>query len=160
MCFTHIFIETVCLYSYSNTILINTFFCSSNCDKHYLQLHYLFFSMPQYVFEVCFPLGATKSIFKPMVRSLQTMPDLAPRLTLYPNESKQASTWPMSPKSSMGCDHIDFWACGTFGANHAQSCTEINTIRGQQPVSKVHILLCRWMLGGTKPKTGLPLQKL
>jgi hypothetical protein len=44
---------------------------------------------------------------------------LASRLVLSPNEPKQTSTWASSHRSSTGCVQNDFWAYGTFGANHA-----------------------------------------
>ena len=36
----------------------------------------------------------------------------------YPNGPKQDSTWPMSPRSSIGCVQNDFRAYGMFSANH------------------------------------------
>ena len=44
---------------------------------------------------------------------------LAPTLTLSPNSSKQDSTRPTSPRSSIGCVETDFRAYGTFGANRS-----------------------------------------
>jgi hypothetical protein len=44
-------------------------------------------------------------------------PYLAPTLTLSPNGPTRDSTWPTSPRSSIGCVWIDFRAYGTFGAN-------------------------------------------
>jgi hypothetical protein len=44
---------------------------------------------------------------------------LASRLTLSPNETKQASTWPMSPRSSIGCAQSDFQAYCMFAGNRA-----------------------------------------
>jgi hypothetical protein len=44
---------------------------------------------------------------------------LAPTLTLSLNWSKWDSTWPTSPRSSIGYFQNDFGACGTFGANCA-----------------------------------------
>jgi hypothetical protein len=44
---------------------------------------------------------------------------LAPRLTLSPNGPQQDSTWPTSPKSSIGCVQNDFRAYGAFGTNRA-----------------------------------------
>jgi hypothetical protein len=38
---------------------------------------------------------------------------LAPILTLSPNGPKRDSTWPTSPRSSIGCIQNDFWAYGT-----------------------------------------------
>ena len=42
---------------------------------------------------------------------------LALTLTLFPNRPKQDSTWPTSPRSSIGCIWNNFRAYGTFGAN-------------------------------------------
>jgi hypothetical protein len=44
---------------------------------------------------------------------------IAPTLTLSPNRLKWDSTWPTSPKSSIGCIQNDFQAYGMFSANHA-----------------------------------------
>jgi hypothetical protein len=61
------------------------------------------------------PSGASKMIFEPVIRLVQTY--LALRLTLSINGPKQDSTWPTSPRSSIGSVQNDFWAYGTFGAN-------------------------------------------
>jgi hypothetical protein len=45
--------------------------------------------------------------------------DLAPTVTLSPKREKWDSTWPTSPKGSIGCVQNDFWANGTFHANRA-----------------------------------------
>jgi hypothetical protein len=39
------------------------------------------------------------------------------KLTVSPNGPKGDSTWPTSPRSSIGCVQNDFWGYGTFGAN-------------------------------------------
>jgi hypothetical protein len=44
---------------------------------------------------------------------------VAMTLTPSPNGPKRDSRWPTSPRSSIGCVKNDFWAYGTFGANHA-----------------------------------------
>jgi hypothetical protein len=44
---------------------------------------------------------------------------LGSRLTLSPNGLNRASTWALSPTSTIMCVQNDFWACGRFGANHA-----------------------------------------
>jgi hypothetical protein len=41
----------------------------------------------------------------------------APKLTLSRKEPKGDSTWPTSPRSSIGCVQNDFWGYATFGAN-------------------------------------------
>jgi hypothetical protein len=46
-------------------------------------------------------------------------PYLAPTLIVSPNRPKRDSTWPTSPRSSIGCVQNDFWAYGRFGTNHA-----------------------------------------
>jgi hypothetical protein len=44
---------------------------------------------------------------------------LALILTLFPNRTKWASTWHMSPRSTIWCAQNYFHTHGTFGANHA-----------------------------------------
>jgi hypothetical protein len=44
---------------------------------------------------------------------------LASRLALSLNGLNRASTWALSPRSTIGCVQNDFWACGTFSANRA-----------------------------------------
>jgi hypothetical protein len=44
---------------------------------------------------------------------------LVSRLALSPNELNQVTTWASSPRSTIRCVQNDFWACGTFGANHS-----------------------------------------
>jgi hypothetical protein len=44
---------------------------------------------------------------------------VAPTQTLSPNRPKWDSTWPMSPRSSIGCVQNDFWAYGTLGTKRA-----------------------------------------
>jgi hypothetical protein len=44
---------------------------------------------------------------------------LASRFAVSPNELNQASTWALSPWSTIRCVQNDFWAYGTFGANLA-----------------------------------------
>ena len=39
------------------------------------------------------------------------------RLALSPNRMKRASSWALSPMSTIGCVQIDLWAYGMFGAN-------------------------------------------
>jgi hypothetical protein len=45
----------------------------------------------------------------------------APKLTLCPKGSKWDSTWPTSPRSSIGCIQIGFWGYGMFGVNCIQT---------------------------------------
>jgi hypothetical protein len=42
----------------------------------------------------------------------------APKLIVSPKGSKRDSTWPTSPRISIGCVQNDFWGYGTFGANY------------------------------------------
>jgi hypothetical protein len=44
---------------------------------------------------------------------------LASRWALSPNRPKWASTVALSPRSTVRCVQKNFWAYGTFGANHA-----------------------------------------
>jgi hypothetical protein len=68
---------------------------------------------------------------------------LAPILKLSPNGPKQDSTWPTSPRSSIGCVHNDFLAYGTFGANHApilnQDYHSIQMDRNELPFEPHHL---------------------
>jgi hypothetical protein len=68
---------------------------------------------------------------------------LAPRLTLSLNRLKRDSTWPTSPRSSIGCVQNDFWAYGTFGANRAsiwnQDYDSIQTDRNELPFDPHHL---------------------
>jgi hypothetical protein len=53
---------------------------------------------------------------------------LAPTLTLSPNGPKWDSTWPMSPRSTIGSIQNDFWAYGTLAQIVHLSCTYTDTI--------------------------------
>jgi hypothetical protein len=44
---------------------------------------------------------------------------IASRLALSLNRLKRASTWALSPRSTIGCIQNGSWAYGMFGANHA-----------------------------------------
>ena len=44
------------------------------------------------------------------------------------NRLKQVSTWARSPWSTIKCVRNDFWAYGTFGANHAYTLLDTNTV--------------------------------
>jgi hypothetical protein len=44
---------------------------------------------------------------------------LALKQTLSPNRPKRASIWASSPRSTIQCIQNNFWAYGTYGANHA-----------------------------------------
>jgi hypothetical protein len=60
---------------------------------------------------------------------------LASRLTLSPNELKRASTWPISPRISIGCAQNDFWAYPRLAQTVHLSCVKINTIPKQMKMS-------------------------
>jgi hypothetical protein len=49
-------------------------------------------------------------------------------LTVSRNKKKWDSTWPTSPRNSIGCVQNDFWAYGTSSANNAPIWPDINTI--------------------------------
>jgi hypothetical protein len=65
------------------------------------------------------PPVASITISEPMVYLTQTMHLSCTDTTLSPNGPKWDSTWPTSPRSSIGCVQNNFKACGTFGANWA-----------------------------------------
>jgi hypothetical protein len=44
---------------------------------------------------------------------------LASRIAISANRLNRASTWASPPRSCIRCIQNDFWACRTFGANHA-----------------------------------------
>jgi hypothetical protein len=44
---------------------------------------------------------------------------LVSRLAITLNSLNRASTWALSPRSTIGCIQNDFWACGTFSTNRA-----------------------------------------
>ena len=52
---------------------------------------------------------------------------LAPTLTLSPSRPKQDSTWPLSPRSSIGCVKNVFQAYGMFSATMHLGCVKIRT---------------------------------
>ena len=65
------------------------------------------------------PSGASKMISEPLVRLAQTMHLPYINTNTISKWSERDSTWPTSPRSSIGCVQIDFWFNGTFDANHA-----------------------------------------
>jgi hypothetical protein len=71
---------------------------------------------------------------------------LAPTLTLFQNRSKQDSTWPTKPRSSIGCLQYYFWAYGTFDKNQApilhQEKHYPQTDRTELPLVPRHIGVC------------------
>jgi hypothetical protein len=62
---------------------------------------------------------ASKAISKNLVRSSQTMHLSCVKISTMSNELNQASTWALSPRSTIGCVQNDFWAHGMFSTNHA-----------------------------------------
>jgi hypothetical protein len=88
-----------------------------NQHQHYLQIDQN--AIPHDPRHLGLPSGASKMIFETMVRLAQTIHHLVSRLALSPNELSQASTWTSSPWSTIRWVQNNFWACGTFGANHA-----------------------------------------
>jgi hypothetical protein len=85
-------------------------------DTHYLQMNRNELSLwPRHR---GVPTGASKMISKPLVRLGKLCTYLAPKLTLSPNGSWD-STWPVSPRSSIGCVQKDVRAYGTYYANRA-----------------------------------------
>jgi hypothetical protein len=87
-------------------------------DKHYLQIDWK--KVPFGPRHLGDPSGVLQTIYEPWyVRPIQCT-YLVPRLTLSPNRPKWASTWPTSPRSSIGCAQNDFWAYRMFSANCAK----------------------------------------
>jgi hypothetical protein len=76
-------------------------------DKHYLRMDQN--EIPFDPHHLGGPSGVAKNISLPMVHSTQPCTNLGTRLTLSPNGSKCASTWPKSPRISIGCTQNDFW---------------------------------------------------
>jgi hypothetical protein len=64
----------------------------------------------------------------------------ASSLAIFLNGLDRACTWASSHRSTIGCVQIDFWACGTFGANRAPICIKISTI-SKQTESSIHLSL-------------------
>jgi hypothetical protein len=68
---------------------------------------------------------------------------LAPRLSLSPNGPKWDSTWPMSPRSSIGCVQNDFCAYGMFSASRApilnQDYHYLQTNQNELPFEPRHV---------------------
>jgi hypothetical protein len=54
------------------------------------------------------PSGVSKMIYEPMVCFVRTVTLSSPTLTPSPNRSKQDSTGPTSPRSSIGCIQSNF----------------------------------------------------
>jgi hypothetical protein len=74
------------------------------------------------------PSGASKTISRPTVRSTQTLHLSCFKISTISNEPNQASTWALSPRSTIGCIQNDFWAYGMFSTNLHLSWTDTRTI--------------------------------
>jgi hypothetical protein len=71
---------------------------------------------------------ASKAISKNLVCSSQTMHLSCVKISTISNELNQASTWALSPRSTIGRVQNDFWAYGMFSTNHAPILNRHNTI--------------------------------
>jgi hypothetical protein len=63
-----------------------------------------------------------------MIRSAQTLHLSCVKISTISNELNQASSWALSPSSTIGCVQNHFWAYGMFSKNLHLSCTDTNTI--------------------------------
>jgi hypothetical protein len=86
------------------------------------------------------PSGASKMIYKPMVRLNKPSTNLALSLTLSQNRLKQDSTRCMSPRNSIDNLQYYFEAYDTFDANVHQSCIKSSTISKRTEPS-IHLSL-------------------
>jgi hypothetical protein len=59
--------------------------------------------------------GASKIVSEPMVRLAWNVHLFCMNTYTISNWTERDSTWPASPRSSIGCIQNDFWACGMFG---------------------------------------------
>jgi hypothetical protein len=64
------------------------------------------------------PLRASKMIYGPMVRLPQTVHLYCPDTNTLSKWTNKRFHMTHSPRCSIGCVHDDFWADGTFSANH------------------------------------------
>jgi hypothetical protein len=84
--------------------------------------HYLQMDQNKILHDPCHlgvPSGASKAISKNLVCSSQTMHQSCVEIGTISNELNQASTWALSPMSTIGCIQNNFWAYGMFSTNHA-----------------------------------------
>jgi hypothetical protein len=65
------------------------------------------------------PSGAPKQFLRLWYIWRKPCNYLALKLILSPNGPKWASIWASSPKCTIWCIQNNFWAYGTYGANHA-----------------------------------------
>jgi hypothetical protein len=78
-----------------------------------------------------------------LVSSVQTVLLSCTDSSQSPNRLKWDSTWPTSPRSSIGCVQNDLRAYGMFGANHApilrQDYHYLQTDRNELPLEPCHL---------------------
>jgi hypothetical protein len=95
-------------------------FTAKPCNYLAWRWHYLQMDQNELPFDP-HHLGAPSSVAKriccPWYNWCKPCSYLTPRLTLSPSRPKRDSTWPMSPRNSIGCARNDFQAYCTFGAN-------------------------------------------
>jgi hypothetical protein len=65
------------------------------------------------------PLGAAKKISMPVIHSVQTVLLSCAKFDIIPKRTKWTSTWPTSPRSSIGSAQNNFRAYCTFAINVA-----------------------------------------
>jgi hypothetical protein len=82
------------------------------------------------------PLGTSKMISEPLVRSAQTMHLSCVKICTISNKLNQASTWASSPRSTIGCVQNDFWAYGMFSTNHAPTLNRHYLRMGQNVIPR------------------------
>jgi hypothetical protein len=93
--------------------------------------HYLQMDQNEILHDPCHlgvPSGASKAISKNLVRSSQTMHLSCVKISTISNELNQASTWALSPRSTIGCIENDFWAYVCLAQTVHLSWTDTNTI--------------------------------
>jgi hypothetical protein len=65
------------------------------------------------------PSCVSKTISVHVVHSAQTMHLSCVKISTISNELNEASTWALSPRSTIRCVQNDFWADGMFSTNRA-----------------------------------------
>jgi hypothetical protein len=86
-------------------------------DLQYLQMNWIKHPLEPRCQVV--PSGASKTISEPVVRSAHTLHLSCVKISTISNKLNQASTWALSPRSTIKCVQNYFWAYGIFGPNHA-----------------------------------------
>ena len=74
------------------------------------------------------PSGASKMISEPMVHLAQTVHQSYINTNTISKRTKRDSTWPTSPRSSIGCVQNNIWAFGTLMQTVHLSYINTNTI--------------------------------